>query len=226
LHERVFGGWTLYVPRPLTLSQSPLALTMTGIPGQPLDAYAADGRLGPKILETASVALADAAQNVWARDLIHGDLGLRNVLFDMEAKTLGLVDPGTLESCLVCNAAAHAPHAAALDLGHLLAELVTDVNDLIGNPAARLLKQNFVAGVLRSVLASVASRTEKEHLLGNIRRSVAAHLASTLTLSCSPRGVWHRLIKVVAERRIAETLAQLEDDFGLPPLGMLRSRAA
>jgi O-antigen/teichoic acid export membrane protein len=226
LHGRVFRGWTLHVPRPLALSQSPLALTMTSIPGQPLDAYAAVGRLGPEVLETASAAFAAIMQNAWARGLIHGDLGLRNVLFDIEARTLALVDPGTLESCLICNTAARTPHAAAFDLGHLLAELVTDVNDLIGNPAARLYKQSFVAGVLRSVLASVASRTEKEHLLSNIRESVAAHLTSTLTLSRSPRGVWHRLIKAVAERRIADMIARLEDDLGLAPFGLLRSRAA
>lgn len=226
LHGRIFAGWTLHVPRPLAILQVPLALTMTGAPGKPIDTYAANGRLGPAALETASAAFAAAMQNAWARGLIHGDLGLRNILFDMEAKTLALIDPGTLESCRVCNAAQHAPHAAAMDLGHLLVELVTDVNDLIGNPAVRTHKQSFVASLLRSVLASVDSHTEKKRLLSNIRQIVAAHLTSTLTPSRSPRGVWHRLVKAVAERRITDTLGRLEDDLGLGPIGISRSRAA
>ena len=226
LHGRVFDGWTMHVPRPLALSRSPLTLTMAGIPGQSLDAYAAEDRTGPEVLRTAAGAFAAAMQDVWAQGLIHGDLGLRNVMFDLEAKTLALIDPGTPESCCTCNKETHACCAAALDLGHLLVELGTDVNDLTGDPAVRAGKQAFVAGVLRSVLVAAGSRANQERLLEEIRRSIAAHLASILMPSVSARGLWHLLVKTVAERRIADMLALLDDELISAAAELPRSRAA
>lgn len=205
LDGRMAAGWTMRVPRPLTLSHAPLALAMTRVPGRPLETWAAAA--GPALLEQAGEAFAEGLAALWASGGKHGDLGLRNVLFDLDTRSIALLDPGTLASCPVCHRGGFS--AAALDLGHLVAELTTDVNDLVGAPLARACKQTFVAAVLRA-----AVRASGDGLRDEIRAALAAHLDAALTPSVSPRGIWNRLIRPIAERRIADLFAGIPDRRG------------
>lgn len=188
-------GWTIWVPRPITVSNTPPALTMTAVIGRPLETGVVDG----KMASSAGRAFARAMRPAWAQGVLHGDLHLNNVLIDTDARTLALIDPGPGVSCTACNAADITP--AARDLGHLIGELATDVNDMIGHPVARMLKQNFVAAVLRN--ARACSPDE-------IRRSITLHLDATLRPSLSLRGLWHRLIRIVAERRSEAMLSYMD----------------
>jgi O-antigen/teichoic acid export membrane protein len=194
LDGREAEGWTVRVPRPIAVSQAPRALAMTAVSGRPLES----GLIDDETARSAGRAFACAMQAAWAQGLLHGDLHLNNVLIDSEARTLSLIDPGPGVSCEACNAA-HLS-AAARDLGHLVGELATDVNDMIGDPAARLQKQNFVAAVLQNARACPVEE---------VREGVLWHLDAGLRPSWSPRGLWHRLIRIVAERRSDDLLGRM-----------------
>ena len=137
LDGRMFHGWTIRVPVPLSLSYAPLALTMRQVRGKPLHICHLDGRQA--LLQEAGEAFGAAMQPVWAAGVKHGDLGLRNLMFDLDTRTISIVDPAAEE----CEACVHGPSlcAAATDLGHLIAELTTDVNDLVGATFTRMHKQ-------------------------------------------------------------------------------------
>jgi hypothetical protein len=137
LDGRMFHGWTIRVPVPLSLSYAPLALTMRQVRGKPLHICHLDGRQA--LLQEAGEAFGAAMQPVWAAGVKHGDLGLRNLMFDLDTRTISIVDPAAEE----CEACVHRPSlcAAATDLGHLIAELTTDVNDLVGATFTRMHKQ-------------------------------------------------------------------------------------
>jgi hypothetical protein len=212
IDARVFKGWTVNVPRPLEISSSPLALTMTAVRGKQLG-YFVGRRIDPTMLCAAAEALAAIMVTAWQNDERHGDFGLRNILFDFETKTIGIVDPGTKESCEPCHQAQCGSDSASMDLGHLVAELVTDVNDLIGNPSTRMYKHIFVSAVLSSVLAGAGSRQNQQRFRDNLRHSVEAHLTSLLVPAATPRGIWHGAIKMIAERRLAHMLAQLDPEL-------------
>jgi hypothetical protein len=137
-------------------------------------------------------------QPAWSTGLLHGDLNSGNVLLDRNARTVSLIDPGPGVSCTACNAKHIAP--AARDLGHLVVELTTDLNDVIGQPAGRMQKQNFVTAALQN--AEVCGAEE-------IRHAALWHLAQALQPSWSPRGIWNWLVRAVAERRSADLLGQL-----------------
>jgi hypothetical protein len=104
----------------------------------------------------------------------------------------------------------HGPHvgAAAIDLGHLIAELTTDVNDLVGAPFMRMHKQIFVAAAVQAALRHAGAG--RAQFMEELRCSVAAHIEMRLVVVPSPRGIWNALVRSVAERRIAELLAQFE----------------
>jgi O-antigen/teichoic acid export membrane protein len=197
LHARLDGrdadGWTLRVPRPIAVSHSPPALTMTAVSGRPLE----HASVPVETAASAGRAFARAMQPVWADGLLHGDLHLKNVLIDAAARTLALIDPGPGASCLACNETA--VRAAARDLGHLVSELATDVSDLLGSAATRMQKQSFVTAALQN------SQTCP---VDEIRQSAALHLNTTLQPSLSPRGIWHGLIRRLAERRCEELLVR------------------
>lgn len=213
LDGRVFGGWTIRVPAPLSVSYAPLALSMRPVPGWPLHFCALEGR--EELLREAGEAFAAAMQTIWSSSTKHGDLGLRNLLFDIDARTISILDPAA-EECATCRHGMPAFSAAALDLGHLVTELTTDVNDLVGRPLARMHRQAFVGAVLRTFLSDGDG---DPRLVNELRNSVAAHFEQRLVVSLSPRGIWHALVRSVAERRVADLFSQFEQQ-------MLAQRAA
>lgn len=207
LDGRVFRGWTMRVPVPLSLSHEPLALTMRPVPGTHLQLCALEGQ--ERLLHEAADAFAAAMQTVWSSGMKHGDFGLRNLLFDFGARTISVLDPAA-EECDVCRRGSSEIGVASLDLGHLITELTTDVNDVVGSPLARLHKQVFVTAVLRAVLDDAGKG--RAELMAGLRDSVAAHFQSRLGIALSPRGVWNAVVRSVAERRVAE----LFEDFERP----------
>jgi O-antigen/teichoic acid export membrane protein len=215
VNGRTASGWTIAAPQPVGVSGSPLAVAMTVAPGKDIDSYPASGdSLTPEILQSAGQAFAVAMAESWSRGQIHGDLGPRNILFDVPAKVVSLIDPGTWESCAVCNGEDNGLRPATLDLGHLLSDLGTDVTDITGNQVARMRKQLFIETTLRSFIATVGSNEEKRRLLDQIQASVRAHLAATLKPSGSLRGLWHRFVMRTAMQRIGAILGQLKTELG------------
>src|SRR5712691_12407635 len=111
-----------------------------------------------------------------SRGQLHGDLALQNILYDIEARNMSLIDPGTLECCSVCNNPNKSRRPAVLELGHILRDLGTDVRDMIGNPAARLRRQIFAESALRAFIEAIGPSEEKQRVLDEIRACAHAHL--------------------------------------------------
>jgi O-antigen/teichoic acid export membrane protein len=209
LDGRTFAGWTMRVPRPLTLSHAPLALAMSAVPGRKFEDCQFEDSAH---VQEAGKAFAAALQALWSAGLKHGDLGLRNLLFDLETRTIALVDPGTAASCPACHCGRQS--AAALDLAHLVAELTTDVNDLVSGSSARAHKQVFVTAVLRHALQNDGA--DRAGLLEEMQAGVTAHLAGTLATAVTPRGLWNRLVRSIAERRLADLIGGLQRESASP----------
>ncbi|HEY1543215.1 MAG TPA: polysaccharide biosynthesis C-terminal domain-containing protein [Xanthobacteraceae bacterium] len=217
-HGRVIEGWTVSTPAPLHLNMSPLALVMTAVPATNdlKSRAAADDDLPPERLEQLGRVLVSAMQTSWSRGELHGDLGLQNVLYDIDSLTLALIDPGTPECCRVCNEGARHWRPAVLELGHILRDLGTDVRDVIGNPLARLRRQILVESALRAHLETIGSPAERQRALDEIRACAHVHLWRVLDRSWSPRGMWHALLGYIVIRRMDSMIDRLRHDLDLP----------
>jgi O-antigen/teichoic acid export membrane protein len=217
LHGRVFEGWTISTPTPLHLGLSPLALVMTAVPATKdlKSRAAADDDLPPERLEQLGRVLVAAMRTSWSRGELHGDLGLQNVLYDVDSRTLSLIDPGTPECCRVCSEGARHWRPAALELGHILRDLGTDVRDVIGNPIARLRRQVLVESALRAYLETIGPAPERQRALHEIRACAHAHLWRVLDRSWSLRGMWHSLLGQIVIRRMDSMLDRLRRDLAL-----------
>ena len=207
LDNRQVNGWTISVPRPLYVCKSPLALVMTAVPGQYIDSCAPEGGVLPSevLHDGAASAFAAALKLCWWNGQRHGDLGLRNVLFDIDAKRLSFIDAGTRESCRTCSEVVKFPSAVASDLAHVLCDVVIDVMDLVGSEA-RMGREIFVESVLRTILNDIGSHKEERRLLNEIQDCFREHLAEYLELS-SPLKGW--VIKQVAINRARSVLERV-----------------
>ena len=216
LHASLDGfeinGWTISVPCPLYVCNSPLAFVMTAVPGRNIDSYASKNDvLRFEVLDGAVRAFARAMQQCWSSGCRHADLGLRNVLFDIEAKKISFIDAGTQDSCRPCSDITKFPSAAASDLAHVLCDVATDVMDLAGSPE-RMGREIFVESVLRMVIKNVGPEKEKRRLINEIRHCIQGHLVDTDRLNLTSRslkGVSHRIVKHVAVSRVESMLQRI-----------------
>ena len=215
LHSELNGltvnGWKISTPKPLHVCQLPIALLMTPIAEKKdlKTSAGTDDDLTPEVLQAMAYAMVTALHGSWSRGRLHGDLALQNILYDVPAKTLSFIDPGTRDCCSVCNDVATSWGPAALELGHILRDLGTDVRDLIGNPAARFRRQIFVESALRTFLDTIGSSHEKRRVLNEIRCSAHAHLSKVLEVSWSFRGGWRWLLTQFAVSRMDTLLEKL-----------------
>ena len=83
-------GWTARVPKPFRIIAEPAAIVMSLVPGKAFDAMASEGGLESDA-QVAEVATATCSimTHAWSVGKVHGDFGLRNLLFDREGRTIG-----------------------------------------------------------------------------------------------------------------------------------------
>jgi O-antigen/teichoic acid export membrane protein len=211
LNGRVIDGWSISVPEPLSICKSPLALAMTMVSGRNLYSWTATGDdLTPEALDAVARIAVGAIGECWGLGQIHGDLALQNILCDFQAKNLSFVDGGTPESCLACHDVGEQWPPAVRDLAHILSDVVTDVKSSIGNKNARLRRRLFARSALRAFLETVGPCGRKQRLLREIRVCTLAHLAELLEPSWSPQGLWRRLVKQIAVRRLDAILDRMK----------------
>ena len=215
LDGRIVNGWKITIPKPLYVCTSPLALVMTAVSAKKdlKSSAATDDDLKPEILDALGRALVAAMREVWSLGQLHGDLGLQNILYDIQARNLSLVDPGTQECCGVCNDVTNGWRPAVLELGHILRDLGTDVRDLIGNPTARLRRQMFTESVLRAFIETVGSFEEKQRALDEIRVCAYLHLSKVLEQSWLLRGLGRRLLTQLVVPRMDSMLDRLNAEL-------------
>jgi O-antigen/teichoic acid export membrane protein len=216
LHSALDGltvnDWKISTPKPLHVCKSPLALVMTAVSGKKdlKSCAATDDGLTPEVLQAVARAIVAALEESWSRGQLHGDMALQNVLYDVRAKNLSFIDPGTRECCNVCNDITTRWRPAALELGHIVRDLGTDVRDIIGNPVARFRRQIFVESALRAFIETIGSSQEKQRALDEIRSCAHAHLSKVFELSWSFRGLWYWLLTQFVVRRMDTMLDKLK----------------
>ena len=215
LDGRTVNDWKISTPRPLHVCDSPLALVMTGVAGKKdlKSSAATDDNLTPEVLQAIARATVAALQESWTRGQLHGDLALQNILYDIQARNLSFIDPGTRECCSVCNDVTTRWRPAALELGHILRDLGTDVRDVIGNPVARFRRQIFVETALRAFIETIGPLQEKQRALDEIRACAHEHLSKILEPSWSFRGLWYWLLTQFVVRRMDSMLDKLKSEL-------------
>jgi O-antigen/teichoic acid export membrane protein len=212
LDGRTVDDWKISTPKPLYICKSPLALVMTGVSGKKdlKSCAATDDDLTPEGLRAVARVVVAALEESWLRGQLHGDLALQNILYDIQARNLSFIDPGTRECCSVCNEVTTRWRPAALELGHILRDLGTDVRDLIGNPVARFRRQVFVESALRAFIGTIGPLQEKQRALDEIRACAHEHLSKVLEPSWSFRGLWYWLLTQFVVRRMDAVLDKLK----------------
>lgn len=224
LDGHVINGWTISIPIPLYIGRAPLALVMTDVPGKDLRSQIeVDESLTPAILESMGRTVISVMQRSWSRGEMHGDLGLQNILYDIDARRLAFIDPGTEECCLVCMHTERRWKPEILELGHILRDLGTDIKDLTGNRTARTRRSVFTESALRAFIGTIEPPERRLQVIEEIFECGQAHLSKVIETSGVLRAVLGRLVRRFFVQRMDAVLAELRTDVAT---GALFAQAA
>lgn len=206
------NGWTISIPMPLQVCQAPLALVMTAISGKDLKSNTAtDNDLTTDVLRSLGETMVRGMRQSWSHGQMHGDLGLQNILYDVKAQQLTLIDPGTPECCVVCMQMERRWKPEVLELGHILRDLGTDIRDFTGHPGARLRRKVFTENALRALIEALPSAKEKRRVLNEIFDCAQEHLVKVIQASWPLRMLFARPLMRFVSRRMKAVLADLEE---------------
>lgn len=201
---RAVGGWTIRAPLPLYMSASPPALVMTMAGGVQLKKSLLRGSdPSPEMLDSAARAIVAVMRPYWASGRLHGDLSLRNILWDPEDRVLSLVDVDP--SAGARDGVPTEWYPASLDLAGVLYDVATDIRTVHRRVVSS--KRMFAESILSAFLATLKEPEEKQRLIEEVRACARAELEA-LDLSWSPRGLYHLVQRVIAARRIDRLLAR------------------
>jgi O-antigen/teichoic acid export membrane protein len=216
LDGRSVFGWAISIPKPLFICRTPLALVMTKLTGKDLESYtSADYALSRKALYEIGRTVAAAMNGYWAQGKIHGDFAFRNILVQIPDKSISFLDPGTPESCCVCNSDTKHWDPAILDLAHVLWDLGTHLRETIVNPTTYLRRQVLADSLFSAYLETIATAQDKQRQLDFIEACTLAHLSKRLQISLSARGARNWLVKNIAKMRTAATLRRLRAELDI-----------
>jgi hypothetical protein len=215
LEGRQIDGWKVLVPRPLYVSNASSALVMTAVPGQSIGLYTAADAVTPHALADAACAFAIAMEAYWSAGQRHGDLNFGNVLFDLSAKKISLIDAGTRADCRVCCGTQYLQPTAVGDLAHLLWEMATDLKDLVRHQAVGMSNEVFTEHVLRTIIDRIRPREAAQQFLDQIWKCAQDHLANQLDLEWSRDWVRNKLVRQIAMRRIRSVLDRVRSHLEL-----------
>ncbi|WDR01729.1 lipopolysaccharide biosynthesis protein [Devosia algicola] len=199
------SGWTVEAAQPLKLCQQPPAIVMEKVGGAHFDRCDWHG----EPLRQAAGALVNALSPNWKSGRAHGDFGLQNVLFDLCEQRMGLIDPGTYLSCPSCHLPTGRPMAAALDMGHLLADLARDQVHRRGGSTERSLRQAFVINFLKAGIASAGARHEQAILMAAVKSSAIAHMEELVRRANGVKWLWLRAVLPIKCALISTVLAKV-----------------
>lgn len=212
---RVVNGWTVSTPKPLFVHSEPLALLMTQISHKrELKAsMGVDPHLTPAALAELGSAVVHALREAWSHGEIHGDLALQNILYNVSAKELSFIDPGTHDCCRVCNTRDLPWKAAVLELGHMLRDFGTDVRNFRGHPAARRQRGLFVKSAVLAHLETIESQDARLQTINEIRDCALFHLSKVLKSTWITAGPASRPLTRFVTRRVDALMAEVIGDM-------------
>ncbi|MGE0751279.1 MAG: hypothetical protein AB7K64_11920 [Variibacter sp.] len=209
LNGHVICGWTIYIPAPVLVSETPLALVMAQVPGRKLVACLYGRSTGTAAEHPATMAVATAMMKLWRTGLSHGDLTIENILCDERARSLSFVDCGPKSECDAYAAAHHWRDLAVHDLAHLVAHEGETLLMAWGRSKWRQ-RRRFIEGVLRVALEAEPSSKARAAFLSALGRCARAHLAAPTSLR---RGLWQALKRTVALARMNAILEDMEQEI-------------
>lgn len=210
LDGRTVHGWKTFVAAPLYVSESPLALVTTIVPGQKLHTcLEGSNDFTMDVLNSASYAIAGAMAECWSDGQSHGDLTFENILCDVRARHLAFIDVGAHGNCCDCCDVRARPidagegancssctkhgHPAVHELAHVLYDLSMTVKSSVAN-SARFRKQAFAESLLRAVLQTIGPIEEKRRLLDELHGCARLHVKA-VARTMYPCGRWRRLTR-------------------------------
>jgi O-antigen/teichoic acid export membrane protein len=211
LHLAVDGktvdGWKTRAPLPLYASASPPALVMTMAAGMNLSKSLVQGSdPSPEMLDSAARVIVGVLRPYWAAGRLHGDLSLRNILWDPADRVLSLIDVDASAGVSVRDGVSREWYPASLDLAGVLYDVGTDIRTADRRVVSR--KRMFAESVLLAFLTTLDAPEEKRRLIEEVRAFARAELQA-LDLSWSPRGLYRLFQRHVATRRIDRLLARV-----------------
>ncbi len=181
-------GWQICVPKPLKICEQPVAIVMTAMVGSQINDWL-DLEPSTDEMKEAAKGFSAALERIWQQGAFHGDLGSQNILIETTQKRISFIDPGTLESCVVCGQPGH--DARTLDLAHFLySYAIEEASRTKSLSLKKFHKEYFTLEVLKNALRNTGRSEPTTHLLSDLRAYTSAHIRETLTLSFSIRGIW------------------------------------
>jgi tRNA A-37 threonylcarbamoyl transferase component Bud32 len=222
LNGHICDGWTIRIPAPVFISDMPLALVMTHVPGRKLVACLSASACDAVAGHPAMPGIAAALTTMWTRGQSHGDLTIENILCDESTRSISFVDCGPKSECSAYAIARHWRDLAVHDLAHLLAHEGETLLAAWAGPKSRQQRQLFVESVIRTTLALESSYTARTTFLSALGHCARAHLNEPITLY-RRHGLWRALKRNVALRRMSAILSRLEQEIEIDDRPMLEA---
>lgn len=214
LNDRTMNGWQTFVPAPLYVCKSPLALVMTMVHGEPLNEFFESNHVTHEVLDSLARAIVDAMDMSWSRGHAHGDLQLHNILCSVADTELAFLDAGHEPVGPGLDAASKRRHAATHDLAYLLYEASATVKSPIGKPCARLRQQRIAESILEAFVGMMGSIEDRHELLGEISARAWQYVEKHVQLSWSPIWPWRVVLRYIVSRRIETIVGTLRTSAG------------
>lgn len=214
LHQWLDGArlenWTTLAPAPLLNSRDPAALVSTWVPGRPLsEVLRSPGEVTPDAIDLIARVLVGSLHLFWERSgAIYGDLNLKNVLTDLSARTLALVDAGAPRRVYECEAAPRQWYPASRDLAYLLYDTATAIRATAFRPGLRRRQLRLVEAVLSCYLDEFCAPSQRSSAVDEIRQCAHIHLGR-IACTGGPAGGWRSMVRKTASGTIDTTLARL-----------------
>jgi O-antigen/teichoic acid export membrane protein/tRNA A-37 threonylcarbamoyl transferase component Bud32 len=219
LNGTTLDGWTVLVPMPHYLCETPLALVTSLVTGRPLSHLLEQRTLPRDVAELLPRVIVAAMSRLWSRGQLHGDLTFDNILCDIDSRTLAFVDPGLRRLCPLNKPLSDRWHPSSHDLAHLLYDVEVALLSNIADPTAFQCKRKFAAKLACEVLRTVHGVKEKRRRLQELADCTRLHLTGLPQHTQSWPGVYRviqrelglwRLQKLV--RTIERGLNQMQND--------------
>ncbi len=208
LQEIHCKDWSLRSPKLYYACEDRLALVMSTLPGVSLDRWLQSSQISLTTYSSVARAVLAALQVLWSKEIMYGDLNLKNILCDPTTLSLGFIDPGLPNELFRCDHVSRDGYPASRDLAYLLYSVAVSVKSTLGSPASRCRQLLFVNLLIRQYVDSITSRSRQARLLEEIQHCTEAHLQS-IKCDWSAPGLWRRLVKHITRSSLNTALAEL-----------------
>ncbi len=190
-----YRHWTFETPELYFVSRNPLAIAMSRVRGESLQNWL---RSDPTLADESEAVVA-ALRCIWSRNILYGDLNLKNILYDSSQSVISFLDPGMPESFFPCEHIAADWYPASRDLAYLAFSVAASLKSTLASPAARRRQLAFVRAVFKQFLETIDSQSKQQAFIDEVRGCARTHVKH-LAVSLSPSGLWRIVVKRLTQR--------------------------